>query len=606
MKSYLIVLLILTLSSNLLSQNDESVVAQVGNDKITAREFKLRYELSPYIPSDKNIDPDSIKFDFIYSLVAEKLWAKDAEILGFSNTDKFRFLFKPLEDMFIRDALFKIEIDEKIILSANDINNGIIKSQSKLNTQVITAKDSVSIYNFYNQLKAKNNFDSLVSGNKNLKSNDFEIILGALKDEEIEDSIYALDINEYTDPIKSEVGWIIFRVKNKFLTPIDLSNKKTLDDLKKKIRERRIEKRYREFLKELLSGIIINITPDSFNKVNSIIWDQIKSKKTINDSLNYFELSEYDFNKINMSLGQINLNQKLFTISKREVSIESFLSSLAFSGFNVTKLDSTLVLQKLNQRVKRFVEEQLITEEAYERRLQFTPQFRRDLTIWRENYLAQLYFNNTLDSISISDNEVYNYYLNELVNANSIRLINVRLVSIKDLDEVSNIFDLLKQGKEFKDILNSYGKTDSLVDLNGETGLKPVLLLGYIGDVASKLNLNEVYGPIKRNDAYTIMQVFERQDSNDSLRLSFDSIKGQLRNDLRFKKLRERLNKITSNLAEQNNVKIFTEVVDKIQSSQIPMFIHRVMGFGGRIAGVPLTTPFSGWFSKEVKQKLLP
>ena len=90
------------------------------------------------------------------------------------------------------------------------------------------------------------------------------------------------------------------------------------------------------------------------------------------------------------------------------------------------------------------------------------------------------------------------------------------------------------------------------------------------------------------------------------LKLSFESIKEQLRNDLRFKGLNERLKKITSNLAQQNNVKIYNDVVDKIQTSHIPMFVHRLMGFGGRIAGVPLTTPFSGWINEEVKQKLLP
>ena len=110
-------------------------------------------------------------------------------------------------------------------------------------------------------------------------------------------------------------------------------------------------------------------------------------------------------------------------------------------------------------------------------------------------------------------------------------------------------------------------------------------MLGYVGSVASDLNLNEVYGPIKRNNAYTILQVIERQESNDSLKLSFESIKEQLRNDLRFKGLNERLKKITSNLAQQNNVKIYNDVVDKIQTSQIPMFVHRLMGFGGRIAG---------------------
>ncbi len=588
------------------AQYDESAVAQIGNEIITAKEFKLRYELSPYIPSDKSIDPDSIKYDFLYSLIAEKLWAKDAEDMGMTKTDEFNFIFKPLEEMFVRDALFKIEVENKVLLSANDIENGILKSQAKLNTQIISTQDSVIIHNLYNKFSLDTNYDSLILNYHNLTNNVVDITLGTLKDEEIEDSLYSLPLNGFTSPIKSEVGWVIFIIKNKIFTPIDLSNQQSIDNMKKVIRNRRIEKRYEGYQNQLLSGITINIDSESFNFIYSAIWSVIKNKSSIDDSTNYFELSEFDFSKIKSILGTDKLDKQLFMISNKKVSIENFIGNLAFNGFHIIQLDSIIALQKLNQSVKRFVEAQMITEEAYKRGLQLTPQVRQDLTLWKENYLAQLYFNNNLDSINISDKDVYNYYLDELVNSSNIRLINIRLVSIKDLDEVSNIFEMLKNGNDFGDLVKSYGSTDSLVNNEGETGLKPVLLLGYVGSIASDLELNEVYGPIKRNNAYTILQVIERQESSDSLKLSFESIKDQLRNDLRFKAVNERLKKRTSNLAQQNNVKISSDVIDKIQTSQIPMFVHRLMGFGGRIAGVPLTTPFSGWINEEVKQKLLP
>ena len=53
-------------------------------------------------------------------------------------------------------------------------------------------------------------------------------------------------------------------------------------------------------------------------------------------------------------------------------------------------------------------------------------------------------------------------------------------------------------------------------------------------------------------------------------------------------------------------IKIFTDVIDKVQTTQIPMFVNRLMGFGGRIAGMPLVTPFSDWINNNIKQKLLP
>jgi parvulin-like peptidyl-prolyl isomerase len=606
MKSYLIIIVFVVAIFNLFAQNDESVVAQVGNDKIIAREFKLQLELAPYIPKDQNIPKDSIKYDFLYSLIAEKLLANEAELIGIAKTEKFQFFFKPLEDLFVRDALFKKEIDDKVKLTADDINSGIMKSQVKLKTQMISSKDSLQIYNFFNHLKSNKNIDSLLSINPEISSKNIDISLGVLFDEEIEDSLYSLNVNQYTAPIKSEVGWVIFIVKNKIFTPIDLQDKKSTDNIKSIIKNRRINRQYKEYLNNLLSGLTIKINPEAFNATFSLLWNKLKNKWSGNDTINYFEISESDFQNILASTPQETLSKTLFDLGDKKIPLLSFLSQLAFDGFNVTLIDSITVLQKLNQKVKKFVEDQLITQEGYVQQLNLTPQVLTDLARWREKYLAQFYSNAVLDSIKLSQNDVYNYYLDNLVNASNIRLLNIRLITLKDLEEVSKILESLKQGTDFGEIVKQYGKTDSLVNNNGETGLTPVLLLGYVGQIASELNLNQVYGPIQRNDAYTIMQVIERQDSNDSLKLSFDSIKNQLRNDLRFKKLNERLNKITSNLAEQNNVKIFDNVVDKIQTTRIPMFVYRLMGFGGRIAGMPLVTPFSNWIKSDKQNKSLP
>lgn len=593
----------------LLAQKDESIVVKIGNEKITAKDFKLRIELSPYIPAKKGIDQQSekeFKNDFLYSLIAEKLWALEAERLGISSTERFRFYFKPLEDVFVRDALFKREVDDKVKLSANDINVGIQKSQIKLSTQIISTNDSLLIFNFFYRLNKKNDFDSILSTFPELTSTDLDVFLGSLKDEEMEDSLYSLEINQFTSPIKSEVGWIIFKIKNKIFTPIDLNDQKAVENIKKPMRDRRIEKRYHEYMEELLSDIRININSESFIITFTEIWNRLKSKPSVNDSINFYELTEADFDLIVKSLTNDDLNKALFILNEKKISIKYFLSDLAFNGLNVDRLDSIFVLLKLNQRVKQFVEGQIITQEGFKRELHLKPEVRNDLSQWRQNYLAQFYSNSLLDSIVVTENELYNYYTDKLVNASSIRLINLRLVTLKDLEEVSKVFDLLKQGINFGDIIKNYGQTDSLVNNEGETGLKPVLLLGDIGKIAFDLKLDEVYGPIQRNNAYSIIQVIERKDSDDSLKLSFESIKNELRNDLRFNKLSERLKNITSNLAEKNNVKIYSGILDKIQTTRIPMFLHRFMGFGGRIAGVPLLTPFSEWMDNTVRKKLLP
>ena len=606
MRSYLIIFIVVIINLNLFAQDEHSVVAQVGNDKITAKDFKLRFELSPYVPEDKYMYPDSIKYDFLYSWIAEKLWASEAEQLGIGTTGKFNFFFKPIEELYVRDALFKKEVEDKVKLSANDINSGIMKSQAKLNTQMISTNDSVNIFNFYNQIESTNNFDSVFSSTSNLISKDIEVSLGSLLDEDIEDSLYSLNTNQFTLPIKSEIGWVIFRIKNKVFVPIDLNDKKFIEDMNKTIKERRVENRYKEYRKELLTGVIVDINPESFKLTFNLVWDRMKNRQITKDIVNYFELSEGDFENILTTTSNDDLTKTLFSLNNKNINIESFLSQLAFDGFSVDKLDSLLILQKLNRRVKQFVENELITQEGYKQELNLNASVREDLSKWREKYLAQFYFNSVLDSIKITDSDIHDYYLNEFVNASNIKLINIRLVTLKDLDEVSSILNLLKEGKDFGAIVKEYGMTDPLVNGNGETGLKPILLLGDLGKTAVDLNLNEVYGPIQRNNEYTIMQVIEKKDSNDSLKLAFDSVKTQLREKLRSNRLTDQLKSTTAYFAEKNNVKIYNGAIEQIKTSNIPMFIHRLMGFGGRIAGMPLVTPFSGWIKEVNKNSILP
>ena len=50
-----------------------------------------------------------------------------------------RCFFKPIEDLFVRDALFKREIKDKVKLSAEDVNAAINKSQFKVVLIVLTA-----------------------------------------------------------------------------------------------------------------------------------------------------------------------------------------------------------------------------------------------------------------------------------------------------------------------------------------------------------------------------------------------------------------------------------------------------------------------------------
>ncbi len=183
----------------------------------------------------------------------------------------------------------------------------------------------------------------------------------------------------------------------------------------------------------------------------------------------------------------------------------------------------------------------------------------------------------------------------------------MKILTLENLDEVEKVLSQISSGKSFDEIVNSYGRTDSLVNDEGETQLLPHYYFGDLGLIASKLNINEVYGPINRKGKYSLISVKEKKEIPDTMKVDFESSKDYIKNYLFLKKFNEATSRQTLRLAEKYGVRVYDDVLKEIKTTSIPMFVHRLMGFGGRIAGVPL---LDNWFQfidiQEFKTKVLP
>ncbi len=150
-------------------------------------------------------------------------------------------------------------------------------------------------------------------------------------------------------------------------------------------------------------------------------------------------------------------------------------------------------------------------------------------------------------------------------------------------------------------------KQISLVNEKGETDLLPYIYFGELGVIASRLNLNEVYGPIKRGNEFSLIMVKEKKEISDTTEINFDASKVYIKNYLFIKKFNSAVADQTIKLANKYGLKIYEDNLSQIKTTGIPMFVHRLLGFGGRIAGVPL---LDNWFYminiNEFKSKLLP
>ena len=584
-------------------------VARVGDTYISPEEFKYRFELSPHIFPEDETDIDSMKLDFLYSIIAEKLWADQAEKLGYADNKRFTFFFSPLKDMYVRDALFKKEILSKVDISPEDIVKGIKDISSTLDISIITSGDKGTIDSVYQLLASGADPDSLDNEIKNIYVNRQKINFGDLKDEELENKLYSLLPGMITAPLLFDNSYAVFYLNGKENNEKAKDLKDVTEEVKKIIRNRRTERQYNIYLSRLLSGRTIKPDENLFYKFADEVLKALNEQKTAleneGESPEKFYLDETAVYKVKDRLSSAALNKTFFEIDNKTFSLSDFLAFFTLNDFVVNKLDKQNVYLNLSRALKTYIQLSVITLEGYRQNLQNSPEVKDQLSMWRSNYLAQLYKNQFLDSVSVSDEDVYDYYLESLKDSVGIKQVKVLEFKTDSLGYFEKIFSGMESGRNFRDIINELNSSGIDAEIK-ETGFFPVTA-NEIGRIADKMNVGEVYGPLSRFNKYEVFQLIEVKNTADSLIKKFDSVKDGIRQELIFKKMAAKLTDNTKELLTKYHVETNPRVLDNINTGSMNMFVHRYMGFGGRIAAVPYTSPILHYRKlREILQKYLP
>ena len=586
-----------------------NAVARVGKTYISPEEFTYRFELSPHIFPEDETDIDSMKLDFLYSIIAEKLWADEAEKLGYADNKRFTFFFSPLKDMYVRDALFKKEILSKVDISPEDIVNGIKDISSTLDISIITSGEKSTIDSVYQLLASGADPDSLDNEIKNIYVNRQRINFGDLKDEELENKLYSLLPGMITTPLLFDNSYAVFYLNGKENNEKVEDLKDVSEEVKKIIRNRRTERQYNIYLSRLLSGRTIIPDDDLFYKFADEVLKALNEQKAAleneGESPEKFYLDETALYKVKDRLSSAALNKTFFEIDNKTFSLSDFLAFFTLNDFVVNKLDKQNVYSNLSHALKKFIQLSVITLEGYHQNLQDSPEVKAQLSMWRSNYLAQLYKNQFLDSVSVSDEDVYDYYLESLKDSVGIKQVKVLEFKTDSLGYFEKIFTGMESGRNFRDIINELNSAGIDAEIK-ETGFFPVTA-NEIGRIADKMNVGEVYGPLKRFNKYEVFQLIEVKNTADSLIKNFDSVKDGIRQELIFKKMAARLTDNTKALLTKYHVETNPRILNNINTGSMNMFVHRYMGFGGRIAAVPYTSPIIQYRKlREILQKYLP
>jgi parvulin-like peptidyl-prolyl isomerase len=603
-KSIFIVLLFPFVS---IAQNETEVLAKIGSEKITVEQFQNRFDFMPHLNySNSNID--SIKKEFLYSLVAEKLWALEADELQIDTIESVKLSLKSLEKLFVKDELYKREVESKIVVTANEIKIGLNRVTRILNALIITSPDSEKVWKLYDSFQAGSSFDSVLKI-MNMPQRPFEVRYGSFEDEAMEEVLYSLDLNEISKPVKAKDNWFIIKlVDDEVDISIDPSKEHARNIVIKKLKDRKSQKLGRAYLDKLLSGKSINADRQLFDIMSDKLLELLKERaaKSEYDSIISVDLLETDIKKVLSSLNTSELNAAFVKFDSNPATVKDFLYYIIYQKVLFDSFNSIKFKQSLNRIVKKFIEDELISREGYKLGLDKLTSVKNDLQIWKNYYLSEVLMNSYADSITITDEEMKKFIAQEKDLPSGSR-VNIREILTDNIDDVEKILKELNDGKDFELLAKNYNQREWTKKSSGEWGYFNPSTAGEIGRIAVSMDIGQIYGPIKVNEGYSIFKLIDKKDQIgiQSTVLDKDSLK-LIRVKLALSKMDRLISDKTISLATKYKISLDKQLLQKVKTSEINTFTYRFIGFGGKIAAFPITIPMYDWYKQYELKKEIP
>ena len=600
---YKIIFIVLFFTLAAIAQSETDVLATIGSNKITVEEFQNRFDFMPHLNySSSNID--SVKKEFLYSLVAEKLWALEADELQIDTIESVKLSLKSLEKLFVKDELYKREVESKIKITGEEISIGLSRVTRILEMNIVASPDSQNIWNLYDELLASDNFDSIAAASK-LPNKVSEIKLGSLQDEKIEDIVYSLKMNEFTKPILSNRNWFIFKlIGDRRDETIDLSKDHAKNIVIKTLSDRKSQKIGREYLDRIFK--VKTITADRkvfdifFENLKTIILERIKKADT--DTSLSIQLLQTDLFQCLSRIDKENLNKDFTIVDSDTLTIKDYAYYLIYQKIEFKSLEDNEAKIILNMAVRQFIETSVLYNEGLKSDLDKLKSVKSDLQNWRNYYLSEVLMNSYADSIKVTDAEV-----NQVINIDQVLSsnlkVNIREILIDNIEDAEKILNELNGGKEFESLVSIYNQREWTKKSNGEWGFFSPKDAGEIGRIAADLKIGQIYGPIMVNEGYSIFKLIDKrnQSNNQKSITDQDSLKF-IRIKIALSKMDNLINDKTVSLAKKYKININEQLLPKIETSEINTFTYRFIGFGGKIAAFPITIPMYEWH-EQYKQK---
>ena len=411
-------LLISACSSNKESEmySKEEILARVGDEVITARDFQLNYEFGfPHL-----MRSDDRKAEYLEKMVAELVLAKEGYKNGFHERKNIQRAIQTIteerliEEVFQRHVLSKIEVDD------NEIREEVQKMAVSFKFSFLPAQSKIHGEFLRNQLLEKP-FEEVVqamvidAGLNEVNPDQFRSDLTPALDIEpaLLEHFKNLEVNTPSNPIEYQGQWYLFIVNSIVrdpLSPSDFAEKGV--SARKIIYNRKAMEGAARFVSETMDPLNVETVRVPFNALAELMYQWYENEDTPSGPFWEIVINKRDQKSYLADIYDLR-DQTLVTTSEQTWSVQAVLKKLNTGRYTMRSDNFREFSTRLADVIGLVIRDNRLLKIADDEELALDPNVQREIQKWQNKWVFREMRTRILEEIPFNDSLVFDFVREE-------------------------------------------------------------------------------------------------------------------------------------------------------------------------------------------------